>query len=111
MTIRWLDKAKAEMLALPAHEQEALGHAADKLGLLGERLGFPHTSAVKGARPPLRELRPRGGRSRWRGFYQRMGDAMVLASVGPEAEVDPRGFARAVRLALERLADEEERGE
>jgi hypothetical protein len=32
----------------------------------------------------------------------------VVAAVGPEAQSDPRGFERAVRRALQRLADLEE---
>lgn len=30
---------------------------------------------------------------------------MVIASIGPEANVDPAGFNRAVRVALMRLDD------
>jgi hypothetical protein len=32
----------------------------------------------------------------------------VVAAVGPEAQSDPHGFERAVRRALQRLADLEE---
>ena len=51
----------------------------------------------------LRELRPRGGRSPWRALYERHGSAFVIAAVAPEAEVNSRGFDRAVRLARRRL--------
>lgn len=76
-----------------------MDHAFEKLEALGIRLPFPHQSDVRGAEG-IRELRPRGGRSRWRAFYRRIGDAMVIGAVGPEAEVDRRGFRRAVRLAV-----------
>jgi hypothetical protein len=56
----------------------------------------------------LRELRPRAGRSAWRALYRQVGEVFVVAAVGPEARSDPRGFERAVRRALQRLADLEE---
>lgn len=77
-------------------------NAIEKLKALGPALPFPHQSDVRGAEG-LRELRPRAGRSPWRAFYRRFGDVFVIAAVGPEAEVDPRGFERAVRVAATRL--------
>jgi hypothetical protein len=62
---------------------------------------------VRGAEK-LRELRPRAGRSAWRALYRQVGEVFVVAAVGPEAQSDPRGFDRAVRRALERLAKVEE---
>ena len=56
----------------------------------------------------LRELRPRVGRSPWRALHRQVGEAFVVAAIGPEAQSDPRGFDRAVRKALERLAKVEE---
>ncbi len=82
-------------------------NADAKLSAYGPRLGYPHTSAVRGARL-LRELRPRAGRSPYRALYRRIGDTFVVAAVGPEAMTDPRGFDRAVRLALIRLETVEE---
>lgn len=52
----------------------------------------------------LRELRPRAGRSAYRALYRQVGEVLVVAAVGPEAQSDPRGFNRAVRRAQERLA-------
>ncbi|MBA2277797.1 MAG: type II toxin-antitoxin system RelE/ParE family toxin [Chloroflexia bacterium] len=75
--------------------------AIEKLELLGDQLGYPHSSNVRGT--SLRELRPRAGRSPWRAFYQRVGDRIVLAAIGPEALHDPRGFRRAIGTALARL--------
>ena len=96
--------AEAELQRLPAAERVAVLNAAQKLEALGPDLGYPHSSAVRDA-DRLRELRPRAGRSPWRGFYRRLGDVFVLAAVGPEAEVDPRGFKRAVVAAEERLEE------
>jgi hypothetical protein len=72
-------------------------------------LPFPHQSAIRqGA--PLRELRPRGGRCRWRPLYARVGAGFVILAVAPEAEIDPKGFRRGVDAALGRLADLAEEG-
>jgi hypothetical protein len=98
--------AEAELRRIPAAERVAVLNAAEKLEALGPGLRYPHSSAVRDA-DRLRELRPRAGRSPWRGFYRRFGDVFVLAAVGPEAEADPRGFKRAVLAAEERLAEVE----
>jgi hypothetical protein len=101
-TVKWDARAVEELIRLPKDEQAALDHAVEKLAVLGPRLSYPHQSAVKGQRR-LRELRPRGGRSPWRALYEQRGSSFVIAAVAPEAEVDSRGFARAVRLARRRL--------
>jgi hypothetical protein len=98
--------AEGELRRIPAAERVAVPHAAEKLGALGPGLGYPHSSAVRDA-DRLRELRPRAGRSPWRGFYRRFGDVFVLAAGGPEAEADPHGFKRAVLAAEEGLAEVE----
>jgi hypothetical protein len=101
-SVEWHPSAVEELMRLPAHEQVALDHAVEKLAALGPRLPYPHQSAVQGQQG-LRELRPRGGRSPWRALYERRGSAFVVGAVAPEAEVNPRGFDRAVRLARRRL--------
>ena len=97
------EEAVAELLRLATRERVAMAHAFEKLEAMGEALGFPHSAAVKGA-PGLRELRPRRGNSPWRAFYRRIGEAAVVGSIGPEAQVDAKGFAKAVRLAKLRLS-------
>jgi hypothetical protein len=67
-------------------------------------LPFPHQSAVRGA-PPLRELRPRSGRSRWRALYARHGEGFAILAIVPEALVDRQGFDRGVALSQRRLAE------
>lgn len=101
------DEAAAERMSLPAPERNALLHAVEKLEAFGPQLGYPHSSAVQGY-AGLRELRPRAGRSPWRGLYQRVGDVFVIAAIGPEAQVNHRRFEKAARLALMRLAELEE---
>jgi hypothetical protein len=102
--VQWHAEAQEELMRLPRDEQLALDHAVGKLAAVGPALPFPHQSAVK-AGQGLRELRPRGGRSRWRALYDRRGDTFVIAAVAPEAQVDRRGFDRAVRTALRRLEE------
>ena len=105
-TYRYLDGAEDERNALVSREKAALINAEAKLAMFGPALPYPHSSAVRGA-DRLRELRPRGGRSPWRALYRQVGDEFVVAAVGPEAEVDPRGFAAACRRAEARLAEME----
>jgi hypothetical protein len=106
-TVAYLSGAEQERANLPKAERAALINADAKLGVYGPKLGYPHTSAVRGA-DRLRELRPRAGRSAWRALYRQIGEVFVVAAVGPEAQSDPRGFEQAVRRALRRLADLEE---
>ncbi len=91
-------------MQLPRDEQLALDRAAGKLAAVGPALPYPHQIAIK-AGQGLRELRPRGGRSRWRALYDRRGDTFVIAAVAPEAQLDRRGFERAVRTARRRLEE------
>jgi hypothetical protein len=105
--VAYLTEAEQERFAMPKTERAALINADAKLAAYGPQLGYPHTSAVRGA-GGLRELRPRAGRSAWRALYQQIGQVFVVAAIGPEAQSDPRGFDRAVRRALVRLAEVEE---
>jgi len=106
-TYRYLAEAVAEREMLVPREKAALINAEAKLAALGPSLPYPHSSAVQGA-DRLRELRPRGGRSPWRALYRQVGGEFVVAAVGPEAQVDPRGFAAACRRAESRLAQIED---
>jgi hypothetical protein len=100
-------EAWTELLAVPTREQVAVENAMKKLEVLGQSLPFPHSSAVQDA-DRLRELRPRAGRCLYRAFYRQVGDVFVIAAVGPEANVKPRDFTRAVRAAEDRLSKLEE---
>jgi hypothetical protein len=100
--VRILDDASAEIEALPVHERVAMRNAIAKLETLGDTLGYPHSSQIKGTQ--LRELRPRRGRSPWRAVYQGRGSQIfVVAAIGTEALHDPRGFKRAIAIAQARL--------
>lgn len=105
LSVDWDEDARDELRQLPAAERRAVITAVAKLEAFGDRLGAPHSSQVKGSQAGIRELRPRAGRSAWRVLYRRLGGAMVILAVGPEAEHGRRGFDRAVRLAEERLKE------
>jgi hypothetical protein len=89
----------------PAAEKVAMLHAVQKLEAAGPRLGHPHSSAVQGEQGRgLRELRPQAGRSRWRPIYRRVNPTtFVILAVGPEAQIDSRGFTRALARAIKRF--------
>ena len=84
-----------------------MANAVEKLKIHGPVLPYPHSSDVRGA-DRLRELRHRAGRSPWRALYRHIGDVFVVGAIAPEAQVDRRGFARAVAASERRLADIEE---
>lgn len=104
----WHPDADAERDASwSARERVAMLHVVSKLEAAGPRLGHPHSSAVQGAvGQGLRELRPRAGRSRWRPLYRRVSSStFVILAVGPEAQIDSRGFDAAVSRAVARLVE------
>src|SRR5689334_2380342 len=105
--VRYLPEAEEERDALPARERAAMINAEKKLIALGPLLPPPHSSAVRGA-PGLRELRPRGGSSPWRGLYRRIDDEFVIAAIGPDGKSDPKGFNQAAQGAMQRLEKVEE---
>src|SRR5260370_4097245 len=92
--VRYMPAAEVELAALPESERAAMINAAKKLRALGPQLGDPHTSAVRGIEATLRELRPRAGRSPWRGFSRQVGQELVIAAIGAHPRADGRGSAR-----------------
>jgi hypothetical protein len=106
--VRWHPDADAERDASwPAQEKVAMLNAVQKLEAAGPRLGHPHSSAVRGeAGKGFRELRPRAGRSRWRPIYRQVSPTtFVVFAVGPEAQIDQRGFQEAIGRADIRFAE------
>jgi phage-related protein len=95
-------EAQGELNSLAMAERVAMLNALEKLRALGPLLAAPHSSQVKGS--ALRELRPRAGRSPWRGFYRRIGEELLVAAIGPEAKQDRLGFNRSLMAAEVRLA-------
>lgn len=89
-------------------EPVAIRNAILKPMALGERWGYPHSSAVRSSSEAVRELRPRAGRWPWRAFYRRVGTDFFIAAISLAAQADARGFSKAVATAEARLADWEE---
>lgn len=104
--ILWHPEAEVECASVqdPA-ERVAIQHVRDKLEALGPTLSTPHSSAIKGKDGAgLRELRPRGGRSRWRPIYKRVRPGIfVILAIAPEAQIDKRRFDESIRHAKSRL--------
>jgi hypothetical protein len=106
--VRLLPEAEEELAGLPAQEVGAMNNAVNKLKAVGPQLGWPHTSAVAGVPGTLRELRPRQGRSPYRGLYRQVGHEFVIAAIAPDGKTNRNGFNRAAQRALERLQKLEE---
>lgn len=104
--VAWHPKALDEKNAIEdAAERVAIAHVIEKLEVDGPALQSPHQSAVRGEEGSgLRELRPRRGRSRWRPLYRRAEETLfAILAIGPEVEIDKAGYAKAVRMAKQRL--------
>ncbi len=90
-TVDLLPDAEEELEALPMTEEVALRTVMEKLEALGSRLPFPHQSAVRGA--SVRELRPRSGRSPWRGVLPAHGGGGLLGRLDrPRGLRQPEGL-------------------
>ena len=104
--VAWHPKALDEKNEIEdVAERVAIAHVIEKLEVDGPALQSPHQSGVMGEEGSgLRELRPRRGRSRWRPLYRRIDEPLfAILAVGPEAEIEKAGYAKAVRLAKQRL--------
>jgi len=104
--VAWHPKALDEKNAIEdVAERVAIAHVIEKLEVDGPALRSPHQSGINGEEGSgLRELRPRRGRSRWRPLYRRADEALfAILAIGPEAEIDKAGYAKAVRFAKQRL--------
>jgi hypothetical protein len=104
--VAWHPKALDEKNVIEdVAERVAIAHVIEKLEVDGPALRSPHQSGVMGEEGSgLRELRPRRGKSRWRPIYRRMEEELfAVLAVGPEAEIDRAGYAKAIRLAKQRL--------
>lgn len=104
--VLWLPEAiKEREAARPDKEIKAMMNAAEKLEHLGLRISSPHVRDVKGS-DGLWELRPRGGRSKWRPIYKRMAEStFVILAVAPEVETNKRGYNLAIKNAEKRALE------
>ncbi len=93
-------------LALGADDAEATARAVDRLQALGVALGFPHSSAIKGAkRHALRELRIQSGGRPLRVFYVFDPKRQAILLLGGDKSGDSRFYEVFIPKA-ERIFDE-----
>jgi hypothetical protein len=69
MDVIYTDEFAEWFADLTQAQKNTVAVVVDMLEEAGVRLGFPHSSAIKGSRYALRELRPQSGRSPLRPFY------------------------------------------
>jgi hypothetical protein len=81
---------------------EDVTEAVDLLGRMGTALGYPHSSAIRGAKAPLRELRIQSKGKPLRVFYAFDPDRNAVLLVGGDKTGDGRFYQRLTRAA-ERL--------
>lgn len=87
---------------------EAIRDRKERAGILGavamlsrngHRMTMPHARAVASTRG-LYELRPKGGRSKYRPLYVAVDDVtFVVLAIAPESQTDGNGFRRAIDRA------------
>src|SRR5690554_1505507 len=83
-------------------ESDAVFRVIDLLEVSGVKLGYPHSSAIKGADWPLRELRPKAGRSPIRIFYAFDPRRAAVLLIGGDKSGDNR-FYKSIIPHAERL--------
>lgn len=84
---------------LEADEQAAVINVIAKLQALGYELGAPHSSALEGTDFPLRELRPKQGRSPLRIIYAFDPDRQAVLLIGGDKAGDPKFYRRIIATA------------
>lgn len=84
---------------LDAAEQAAVINVITKLQVLGYELAAPHSSALEGTDLPLRELRPKQGRSPLRVVYAFDPARQAVLLIGGDKSGDPKFYRRIVAVA------------
>lgn len=93
------DEYEAWIRDLDSAEQIAVTNVVTKLRVLGYELGAPHTSALEGTDLPLRELRPKQGRSPLRVIYAFDPARQAVLLIGGDKSGDPKFYRRIVPIA------------
>lgn len=104
--VAYMPEAEQERADLPKAERAALINADAKLGAFGAQLGYPHKCCAQRGQAP--RAAAKGRTQPVPGLYRQVGKVFVVGAIWPEAQSDPRGFDRAVRRALQRLAELEQ---
>jgi len=85
--------------SLEVGEKKAIDLVVGLLRVQGVGLGAPYSSSIKGARFPLRELRPKRGASPLRAFYAFAPRRNVLLLIGGDKSGDNRFYTRMIARA------------
>lgn len=93
------DEYEAWYSALEPTEQAAVINVVTKLRVLGYELAAPHSSALEGTDFPLRELRPKQGRSPLRIVYAFDPARQAVLLIGGDKAGDPRFYRRMIATA------------
>jgi hypothetical protein len=113
-TVNVTGEFEAWLVALDHREQRSVLQVVKLLQTAGIGLGEPYTSALKGSRHPLRELRPKRGASPLRVIYAFDPKREALLLLGGDKGDDKRFYERAIpraeRLWEAHLAELEEDG-
>jgi hypothetical protein len=102
------------MASLTQRERKEVLHSIHLLQEMGVLLGFPYSSAIQGARYPLRELRPKQGASPLRPIYAFDPRRHAVLLTGGDKGADKAMYERIIPAAeaiweehLKDLEDEE----
>lgn len=90
---------EAWMDTLSQRERRDVTRALEMLRELGVQLAYPYSSAIKGSRYPLRELRPKRGDSPLRPIYAFDPRREALLLIGGDKGADKRMYERIVPVA------------
>ncbi len=85
--------------SLDPADRRAVNRVVTLLEMLGVTLGAPHSSALRGSRFPLRELRPRSGASPLRLLYAFDPRREALVLLGGNKATEPVFYRRAIERA------------
>lgn len=93
------DEFEAWFLDLSAEEQGAVVNVVTKLEIAGVALARPHSGHLEGTKEPLRELRPKKGRSPLRIVYAFDPRRNAVLLIGGDKSGDPKFYDRIVPWA------------
>jgi hypothetical protein len=93
------DEWKAWYEGLDAQADDAVTASVDALATFGVELGHPRTSAIKGSKVALRELRIKAGGRPLRTFYIFDVERQAVLLIGGDKTGDEKFYERMIPLA------------
>ena len=99
------DTCRDWYVGLNEEESGKVFEAVEQLKLLGVTLGFPYSSAIRGSRFPLRELRIKSGRHQLRVLYAFDRERQAVLLLGGDKTGDDRFYEWAIPAAEKEWED------